>query len=161
MNIKQAQKELALILSDGLTPKHFSAISLLTYSSKTKKEIAKELNISEQTLYNWLSNPVFQKQMSMQVYLRFTKTNEELGKAYIDFVKAIYTSQREILETGTTEQKLDLIKTLAERFDFTQIPQTQVQQSTDYSSSDTKSLMNEITKQIMNKEKEKDCKIRK
>lgn len=51
------------------------AIRLLVFSSKTKKEIAEELQITEQTLYNWLKDRNFNDMLNLEskVYYSYMK----------------------------------------------------------------------------------------
>ena len=66
------------------------AIRLLVFSDKTKKEIAEELHITEQTLYNWLKDREFNNLLASESevyfsYIRrktFKKLNGLLMKAF-------------------------------------------------------------------------------
>lgn len=40
---------------------HINVVKMLAYSSAPKREVARIANISEQTLYNWLKDPDFNK----------------------------------------------------------------------------------------------------
>ncbi len=70
--------------------KKLKAIRLLVFSDKTKKEIAKDLGITEQTLYNWLKEGSFNNLLHSESkvyfsYIRkktFKKLNSLLLKAY-------------------------------------------------------------------------------
>ena len=66
------------------------AIRLLVFSDKTKKQIAEELHITEQTLYNWLKDREFNNLLASESevyfsYIRrktFKKLNGLLMKAF-------------------------------------------------------------------------------
>jgi hypothetical protein len=50
-----------------MTRRHEAAIiELLNPANKSKAEIAKKLNISERTLYNWLRIPEFQSELRLK-----------------------------------------------------------------------------------------------
>jgi transposase-like protein len=66
------------------------AVRLLVFSDKTKKEIAEELHITEQTLYNWLKDREFNNLLASESevyfsYIRrktFKRLNSLLMKAF-------------------------------------------------------------------------------
>lgn len=64
-----------------LTNRHNKAIELLFEGSLKRIEIAEELKISEQTLYNWLKD-------------------EDFTHAYDEYVKTIIQAQHQIIKTG-------------------------------------------------------------
>jgi transcriptional regulator with XRE-family HTH domain len=74
----------------ALDGKKQKAIRLLVFTTKTKKEIAKELGITEQTLYNWLKDEEFNSFLRSETklylsYIRnfiFKKLNKLLIKSF-------------------------------------------------------------------------------
>lgn len=127
-NVPESKSELANLLGEDLSVKQWNAIHMLVYSTKSKYEIAKELGISEPTIYNWLARVDFQTQISIQTKFRINTINEELATVYIEFLRSIYESQREVLQKGSFEQKLQLLRVLMEKFDFSIMPQAKLQE---------------------------------
>jgi transposase-like protein len=80
------------------------AIRLLVFSDKTKKEIAKELGITEQTLYNWLKDSEFNNLLSSESevyfsYIRrktFKKLNGLLMRAFAVIEEALNSKDEKL-----------------------------------------------------------------
>lgn len=72
------------------------AIRLLVFSDKTKKEIAQELGITEQTLYNWLKDKEFNKLLNSEsnVYYSYIrkKTFQKLNSLMLKSFEVIEAS---------------------------------------------------------------------
>jgi len=72
------------------------AIRLLVFTDKTKKEIAQELDITEQTLYNWLKNRDFNNLLHSESKVYFSyirkKTFKKLNSLMIRAFEVIENS---------------------------------------------------------------------
>lgn len=86
-----------------LTKKHNKAIELLFEGSLKRIEIAKELKISEQTLYNWLKDKDF-----TCAYDDYVKTimGKSSGKALNTMVKLL-TAKSEMVRFNAAKDILD------------------------------------------------------
>jgi transposase-like protein len=87
-----------------LDKKKLRAIKLLVFSEKTKKEIAEELQITEQTLYYWLRDMEFNNLLASESevyfsYIRrktFKKLNGLLMKAFAVVEEALNSKDEKI-----------------------------------------------------------------
>lgn len=86
-----------------LNNKHQKAIKLLFEGSLKRKEIAEELNISEQSLYNWLKDNDFTKAYDEYVKLIMGKSS---GKA-LNTMLSLMSAKSEMVRFNAAKDILD------------------------------------------------------
>lgn len=86
-----------------LNKKHQKAIKLLFEGSLKRREIAEELNISEQTLYNWLKDDEFTKTYDEYVQQIMGKSS---GKA-LNTMLALMSARSEMVRFNAAKDILD------------------------------------------------------
>jgi predicted transcriptional regulator len=102
-----------------LDAKKQKAIRLLVFTTKTKKEIAKELGITEQTLYNWLRDEEFNSFLRSETklylsYIRnfiFKKLSELLIKSF-EVIEKSLSSQNESVRVKSAFNILNVYSNL-------------------------------------------------
>jgi len=91
------------------------AIRLLVFSSKTKKEIAKELQISEQSLYNWLKDKDFNDMLGVEskIYYAYMRkqTFKKLAGLVVKALGIIENSLNSKSENIRLKTAFDILKT--------------------------------------------------
>lgn len=86
-----------------LNSNHHKAIELLFEGSMMKKEIAKELNITEPTLYNWLKDDEFTKAYDDYVRTIMTKSS---GKA-LNTMLSLLSARSEMVRFNAAKDIMD------------------------------------------------------
>jgi len=82
---------------------HKKAIEMLFDGSLTRSEIAKELKVTERTLYNWLKDDDFSKAYDDYVH---TIMNKSSGKALNTMLKLL-TAKSEMVRFSAAKDMLD------------------------------------------------------
>ncbi|WP_438845171.1 phBC6A51 family helix-turn-helix protein [Enterococcus sp. AZ091] len=100
-----------------LTKKHEMAIQLLFEGSLKRQEIAQELKISEQTLYNWMKDENFTRAYDDYVKVIMSKSSGKALKTMLNLLNAKsemvrFNAAKDILDRGgfmpTNKQEIDI-----------------------------------------------------
>jgi transposase len=108
-----------------LTNQQLLCIALLVYSPLSKKQIAKEIKVSERTVYNWFTANSFISEMRREQSKYFATIGQEATKLHTDLLVEAYKAHIELLNSEKPENRLKALKLFWDKYDQKQPPNLQ------------------------------------
>lgn len=103
-----------------LSVEQMKCITLMVADNKTQKQIAKELNITEQTICNWKKQPEFREEIEKQIKNNFSLLAIEAQKGL-----------SKLLKTKNTNVRMQAIKDVLDRAGFKPVERREITDDTE------------------------------
>ena len=103
-----------------LSEKQMQCINLMVIENKTQKQIAKELNITEQTICNWKKDKEFKNEIEKNI-------KENFGSLAIDAQKEL----KKLLKSNNEYIKMQAVKDVLDRAGYKPIERREIKDDTE------------------------------
>lgn len=103
-----------------LSEKQIQCINLMIVESKTQKQIAKELKITEQTICNWKKDKEFKNEIEKNI-------KENFGSLAIDAQKEL----KKLLKSNNEYIKIQAVKDILDRAGYKPIERREIKDDTE------------------------------
>ena len=101
---------------DSLKPIQIQAIKLMVTTTMTNKEISENLEVSEQTIYNWLKDDGFKNELELEKRLFLSEIENECSKRYTTMVKKAWSVIDDLIENGNDKLRYQIAKDILDRY---------------------------------------------
>lgn len=102
-----------------LSEKQIQCINLMVIENKTQKQIAKELNITEQTICNWKKDKEFKNEIDKNI-------KENFGSLALDAQKEL----KKLLKSNNEYIKIQVIKDILDRAGYKPVERREIKDDT-------------------------------
>ena len=103
-----------------LSEKQIQCINLMVIENKTQKQIAKELNITEQTICNWKKDKEFKNEIDKNI-------KENFGSLALDAQKEL----KKLLKSNNEYIKIQVIKDILDRAGYKPVERREIKDDTE------------------------------
>ena len=103
-----------------LSEKQIQCINLMVIENKTQKQIAKELNITEQTICNWKKDKEFKNEIEKNI-------KENFGSLALDAQKEL----KKLLKSNNEYIKMQAVKDILDRAGYKPVERREIKDDTE------------------------------